>query len=131
MIDNRRRLGFTLIELMIAVVIIGLLAAIAVPRLAQAKGHTYVTAMISDLRNLSTHEESYFYDHAVYTSALTDLQSQGFQASPMVSIQIVEATATGWSATADHLLSNVQCGLFVGAAAPVGPATVEGAITCQ
>jgi prepilin-type N-terminal cleavage/methylation domain-containing protein len=123
--------GFTLVELMITVVIVGLLAAIGFPQLAGAKDRAYVASMKADLRNLSTHEESHFYDKAVYTSDLALLTAAGFQLSQMVSATIVEATASGWSATVDHVLSGVQCGLFVGTAAPVSAAIAEGVVACQ
>ena len=54
------RKGFTLIELLIVVVIIGILAAIAIPKFANTKSKAYKTAMISDLRNLVTAEEAFF-----------------------------------------------------------------------
>ena len=122
--------GFTLIELMIVVVIIGLLAAIAIPQLSLAKERAYVATMISDLRTLAASEESHFYDNSVYTGSLAVLALQRFQPSAMVTVTITEATSAGWSATAGHQLSNVQCALFVGPAAPVGAATIEGAIAC-
>ena len=56
------RKGFTLIELLIVVVIIGILAAIAIPKFANTKSKAYKTAMISDLRNLVTAEEAFFSD---------------------------------------------------------------------
>ena len=123
-----RTTGFTLIELLITVVIIGLIAAIALPQVSSAKNRAYVAAMKSDLRNLSTYEESHFYDKAVYSS---DLVALGFNSTTMVSLTVVEATGSGWAATTSHSLSGVQCGLYVGTAAPVGATTQEGLIVCQ
>ena len=60
------RKGFTLIELLIVVVIIGILAAIAIPKFSNTKGKAYVSAMKSDLRNLVTAQESYFGDNDTY-----------------------------------------------------------------
>src|SRR5689334_24257433 len=61
------RTGFTLIELLIVVVIIGLLAAIAIPKFANTKEKAYIASMKSDLHNLMTAEESYFADSLQYT----------------------------------------------------------------
>src|SRR6266567_4359691 len=64
------RQGFTLIELLIVVVIIGILAAIAIPKFANTKEKAYLASMKSDLRNLITAEEAYFADSVKYTTAL-------------------------------------------------------------
>src|SRR6266571_5896491 len=62
------RNGFTLIELLIVVVIIGLLATIAIPKFSNTKEKAFVGTMKSDLRNLATAEEAFFYDSAKYTT---------------------------------------------------------------
>jgi type IV pilus assembly protein PilA len=91
----QRRTGFTLIELLIVVVIIGILAAIAVPKFANSKGKAYAASLKSDLHNLATAQEAYFYDHYTYT---TDLNSLKYQISPGVQIVVDEATRAGWLA---------------------------------
>ena len=120
--------GFTLIELLIVVVIVGLLAAIAIPKLANTKQKAYVGQMKSDLRNLSTAEEAFFYDSAFYTSSLASLNN--FRASTGVTITVQEATPGGWSAEAVHSQTPRKCVLYQGNAAPLAPATVDGRITC-
>ncbi|PYO66475.1 MAG: hypothetical protein DMD69_13725 [Gemmatimonadetes bacterium] len=62
------RKGFTLIELLIVVVIIGILAAIAIPKFANTKEKAYLASMKSDLRNLVTAEEAYFADSVKYSA---------------------------------------------------------------
>ncbi|OYV72787.1 MAG: hypothetical protein B7Z72_04000, partial [Gemmatimonadetes bacterium 21-71-4] len=82
------RKGFTLIELLIVVVIIGILAAIAIPKFANTKSKAYVTAMKSDLRNMVTAEEAFFSDSSKYSTSLTAInfkQSTGVN-TPTVAV---------------------------------------------
>ena len=58
--------GFTLVELMIVVAIIGILAAIAIPQFAAYRTRAFNTAAQSDLRNLRTAMEAYFADNQSY-----------------------------------------------------------------
>ena len=120
--------GFTLIELLIVVVIIGLLAVIAIPKLSNTKQKAYVAQMKSDLKNLATAEEAFFYDSTYYTSSLAALNN--FRSSTGVTLSVLEATPGGWSAQAVHSQTTRQCVLYQGNATPVAPATSEGKITC-
>lgn len=123
------RRGFTLIELLIVVVIIGILAAIAIPKFQATKGKANYAAMRSDLHNLITAQEGYFYDRSAYTSAIDSLQ---FNVTRGDSVSIVQATATGWAATSQNPLSYPHfCALFMGTASPVAPATVSGVVACN
>src|SRR3954466_5378990 len=94
-----RRRGFTLIELLIVVVIIGLPASIAIPRFNSVKARAHVATMQTSLKNLGEAEESFFAEHSEYTS---DLDSLNFRPAPEMTLTVVEATQTGWSATITH-----------------------------
>ena len=124
--DNK---GFTLIELLIVVVIIGILAAIAIPKFSATRERAYFAAMKSDLKNLATQQEIYYADHYTYSSNITDL---GFVESEGVNVGWPAApTNTGWSATATHdaLVNTEGCAIYYGnATAPtLGTATPSAA----
>jgi prepilin-type N-terminal cleavage/methylation domain-containing protein len=122
------RKGFTLIELLIVVVIIGILAAIAIPKFANTKSKAYVTAMKSDLRNLVTAEEAFFSDSSRYTATLTQLQyknSTGVMTPSLV-------TGPGyWSATVTHSqLASSTCGIGVNTTNPQVSTAGDGEPAC-
>jgi prepilin-type N-terminal cleavage/methylation domain-containing protein len=106
----RQARGFTLIELLIVVVIIGILAAIAIPKFANTKEKAYVAAMKSDLRNVFTAQETYFADNVTYTTNL----GTAFRASNGVTVNIGTATGAGWTATAAHNGTTKTCGIWYG-----------------
>jgi type IV pilus assembly protein PilA len=97
---RKDRKGFTLIELLIVVVIIGILAAIAIPKFANTKQQAYLATLKSDLRNLVTAEEAYFADYTTYSTSLSTTQ---FDASQGVTYNVSNASGTGWEATATHV----------------------------
>ena len=125
----RSRAAFTLIELLIVVVIIGILAAIAIPKFQNTKGKANAASLKTDLRNLSTAQEAYFFENSAYTPSLSSLQ---LNTSPGVTLTIVDATSSGWSARATHPASfPLTCALFNGNVTALSPASVEGLIACQ
>ena len=65
--------GFTLIELLVVILIIGILAAIAIPAFLNQKGKAYDSNAKSDARTAQTAEETYFTDNNQYTSNVSDL----------------------------------------------------------
>ena len=124
----RLRKGFTLIELLIVVVIIGILAAIAIPKFANTKGKAYVTAMKSDLRNLVTAEEAFFADSSKYTSTLAQLK---FNRSSGVGSPTIATGAGYWSATNTHSqLSGATCGIGMNTTTPTVTGAGEGEPAC-
>ncbi len=110
------RKGFTLIELLIVVVIIGILAAIAIPKFANTKEKAYIASMKSDLRNLINAEEGYFADFTTYT---TDLGT-AYGESPGVTVALASVSGTGWQATSLHTGTAKTCIIYIGGTTPSG-----------
>ena len=128
---SSRRTGFTLIELLIVVVIIGILAAIAIPKFSSTKEKAYLSKMKSDLRNLATAQESYISGNFVYYGGVLPNAALTYNPSAGVTIVIPVASAAGWSAVATMPgLTTKSCALYIGGVPPVAPATAEGQVTC-
>jgi prepilin-type N-terminal cleavage/methylation domain-containing protein len=139
---HKRREGFTLIELLIVIVIIGILAAIAIPKFGATREKAYVKAMESDLRNLAAQQEIYYSDSGSQYSYYTGLiaWNDGTQndlnltLSSGVTLDITgvasQAGVMGyWSATATHEATATTCAIFTGDT-PVAPAEYPGVVAC-
>ncbi len=139
---NRR--GFTLIELLVVVVIIGILAAIAIPKAANMKGKAVLASMKSDLRNLASAQEGFFFDNGDYagsTNILLQVNGTGgagsvqFRATTGNVLTLTYGGNNGWSATVTNpalVTVPATCGIYMGPAAysPNPAVTVEGAPMC-
>src|SRR6266568_2749975 len=116
-----KRAGFTLIELLTVVAIIGLLAVIAIPKLANLKGRAQVAAMKSDLRNLVTLEENYFAQNLKYAADL----GAAYTVSAGNPMPVLTVTGDGWTATMSSASTGQVCAIFMGST-PAKPGTKEG-----
>jgi type IV pilus assembly protein PilA len=147
--SNRK--GFTLIELLIVVVIIGILAAIAIPKFANTKEKAVVASMKSDLRNLVTAQEAFFSDNqnyaggayvgdgTVYVQAGTGGAGSTLAFTPSANntVTVTYIDAAGWKAIAKNpavpaTSTPNTCGVYVGPPAntPNGAVKAEGAPAC-
>jgi prepilin-type N-terminal cleavage/methylation domain-containing protein len=126
--DNK---GFTLVELIIVVVIIGLLVSIAVPKFANGKERAILTSMRGDLHNLLAAQEGYFSNAQTYYNGPVPNPALPYSTSPGVTVTLSGVTAAGWGATATHFATGRVCALYVGTTAPPAPATAEGQIACS
>ena len=122
----RRRRGFTFVELLVVMALIGALSSMAVPRFREYKARAYIATMQSDLGNLKIAEESYWAEHQKYA---TDTSSLELRISTNVAITISSRDVLGgYTAVAKHSnVSDRQCQTAMGReAAPQEP----GAVVC-
>ena len=87
--------GFTLIELLVVIIIIGILAAIAIPVFLNQRQKGYDAQAKSDARNVATLEETYLTDNNVYTTTLGAGGITDFKASPNATTTVVSVRGTG------------------------------------
>jgi len=125
------RKGFTLIELLIVVVIIGIWAAIAIPKLAATKDKAKLASVKTDIRNLMTAEEAYFSDYATYGTFAQLQSASNFTVSSGNGTPAITPVASGYTATITNstITSSItKCTVQVGAGAA---STLDGVLVCS
>jgi prepilin-type N-terminal cleavage/methylation domain-containing protein len=118
------RKAFTLIEVLVVLVVLGILAGIAIARFIDTKEAAYVASMKADLRNLAIYEQNYLIESQGSYFAGNG-SAEGFASTPGVTIA---ATATpgpppSWNAIATHDKTSKTCSI-----ATSGPSAWD--ITC-
>jgi type IV pilus assembly protein PilA len=115
-VQEEREGGFTLIELLVVIIIIGILAAVAIPVFLNQRQKGYDAATKAELKTVATAQESYATDNAggKYTAVEADLLASGYvQSKPfahvtgnesalVISLNTDAGAGTKWCATATH-----------------------------
>ena len=94
---EEREGGFTLIELLVVIIIIGILAAIAIPVFLNQRKKGWDAQAKSDLRNAATAQETFLTDNGNYTLSVANLSTNGFKQSADVT---AFAVSNGYAADA-------------------------------
>lgn len=124
----RARRGFSLIELLVAMLVFAILVAIAVARYRNMKERGYLAEMKTDLGNLRVAEEAYWSEHGQYVADQTLLD---YKSGSRVTVTItVTDPYAGYDAEAVHVSAPaITCTMYVGRASASG--TPSGEIACH
>lgn len=126
---SRGRSGFTIVELLVVILIIGILVSIAIPRYSSTRDRALLASVRADVRNAETSEEAYFVDAGHYAS-LTELQTYTNYNTAPGNVVAVTAATSGYTIAANNPAISAgitSCQVQVGAGATP---TVDSQIIC-
>jgi prepilin-type N-terminal cleavage/methylation domain-containing protein len=92
--------GFTLVEILVVIAVIGLLVAIAIPQFMAYRSEAVNTEMKADLRNASIAIEAYYAKQSALPASMTEVAGYGFQPSAGVTVTFVILSPTAYRVTA-------------------------------
>lgn len=136
MVKYSRREGFTLVELLIVVVVIGIIGGFAIAQMLPAQEKAYVAAMKNSLNNIIRAQQNYKVQNDVFASSLAELTTQIPNFELDKDVQVVSWSASsnpayGYTVVLGHAKSAAVCGVAYGASGPGLAAQYDNRIKCD
>jgi len=99
---KRNQKGFTLVELLIVIAIIGILAAIAIPQFSAYRVRAYNATALSDIKNAYTAGQAYFGDNPSGTVTTDLLKTAGYNPTKFVTVTVTDGAQATFALSSKH-----------------------------